>query len=109
MARWDPNGFALTVREHVDSANWSIVEYDVVTVVTVDAAAYEYRLHTVDTHPVHPLLSLLQRGPAALSGLAVPFPPVDEHVVRTAVLVDRRRACWSSAPRAWRQRGSYAR
>jgi hypothetical protein len=90
---WDPVAFALTVREHEYSADWfGGLEHDLVTVVTAEAAAYEYRLETVHgTIPVHPLLSWLQRGPAATGGLLVPFPPGDETFIRTAVLVDYRR------------------
>jgi hypothetical protein len=91
FAGWDPQTLTLTVRHDPDSANWTTEQFDLVTVVEPDLTGRHFRLGTIDTHPVHPLLAWLRDGPAAIERLAagVPFPPAYDDNVRTAIVVDR--------------------
>ncbi len=88
---WDPVASELTVRYDVYSASWYVEGYDLVTLVTPDRAAFDYRVSGRDTYPVHPGLAWLRAGPAAIDTLlaATPFPPPGDESVPTGVVIDQ--------------------
>ncbi|HET7014118.1 MAG TPA: hypothetical protein VFI65_09410 [Streptosporangiaceae bacterium] len=92
FADWDRDTLTLTVRDDEASADWTMDEFLVLTTVDRDRVALDYRLTPVDTHPVHPLLAWLRRGPDALLALSAtpPYPSTDrEDLVRSSVTVNR--------------------
>jgi hypothetical protein len=89
LADWNRDTLTLTVRDDEYSADWTIDEYDVLTIIDQDRVALDYRLTPVYLQPVHPLVAWLRYGPGVLRVLAgtPPYPPPGGDLVRcTAVL-----------------------